>query len=98
MTKPSSSRFDTQMQQMRLESELAETARDNKSRSRIAYWFAGTFVLISAIITIGGPLYNAMIGQPAPVDINEVLANFMSHFGTPLGFVLGYYFKEKLST
>lgn len=80
---------------MRLESELAASAQDNTSRSRIAYGFAFGFVGIILLILIGGPIYNASIGKETPIDVQETLTSFMAQFGTPLGFVLGYYFKDK---
>lgn len=76
---------------------IDNSRQDNTSRSRIAYAFAFGFVGIIAFILFFGPIYNVTIGKNAPVDVQATLASFMSQFGTPLGFVLGYYFKDKPS-
>lgn len=87
----------SKMDQLRVEAELANSKQDNKSRSRIAYGFTFAFIVLMAVILVGGPLYNATIGRQSPLDINELLSSFVAQFGTPLGFVLGYYFKDKNS-
>lgn len=69
--------------------------QDSKSRSRIAIILTLTFVALTAVIIIGGPIYNATIGTESKIDIPQTLGAFGSLFGTVLGFVLGYYFKER---
>lgn len=87
--------FDKRIQKLRIESELENNKQDSKSRSRIAYGFTFAFIALLAVILIGGPIYNATLGVNTPIDITDMLSSFVSLFGTPLGFVLGYYFKDK---
>lgn len=82
-------------EKLRLESELENNRQDNKSRSRIAYGFTFAFIAFIAIILIGGPIYNAIVDESKSLDIFELITTFVAQFGTPLGFVLGYYFKDK---
>lgn len=87
--------LDTKIEKLRVESELENSKQDNKSRSRIAYGFTFAFITFIGVILIGGPIYNATIGKNTPIDIAEMMSGFVAQFGTPLGFVLGYYFKDK---
>lgn len=73
----------------------SNSVRDSRNRSKIALILTWSFVIIVAIIIIGPPIYNATIGTNTPVDQNRLLEVFSSLFGTILGFVLGYYFKDK---
>lgn len=90
--------FSSRMKQMRVEADIENRRQDNTSRSKIAYIFTWGFIVLIAVILVGGPLYNATIGQESPVDVNQVMSSFVGQFGAPLGFVLGYYFKDKNST
>lgn len=83
------------MEQMRVEADIENKRQDNTSRSRIAYWLTIAFIALAAIIIVGIPIYNATIGANVQLDISDVLSSFGSIFGTALGFVLGYYFKDK---
>ena len=68
--------------------------KDTK-RSHIALVFVYGYMAMVAIIVIGGPLYNALVLQnPVAIDIERILAQIGSLIGAPLGFVIGYYFKE----
>jgi hypothetical protein len=67
--------------------------KDTK-RSQIALIFVRSYVGAVAIIIIGIPLYNWAIGQPKNLEIDTTLAQLGALLGTPLGFVVGYYFKE----
>lgn len=87
--------LESKLDKLRLESELANSQQDNKSRSRIAYGFTYAFICLIGIILIGGPIYNATFGKDTPIDVADTLSTFVAQFGTPLGFVLGYYFKDK---
>lgn len=71
------------------------STRDSRHRSKIALIFTWSFVIIMAIIVIFVPFFNATIGNNAQIDQNRLLEVFCSSFGTILGFVLGYYFKDK---
>lgn len=93
MAKNATSRID----EIKVEAELANSKQDNTSRSRIAHGFTFAFIFIVSIIVIGGPIYNVTLGKDAPIDVSGLLSDFVSQFGTPLGFVLGYYFKDKMS-
>lgn len=89
--------FGTRMDQMRLEAELANSQQDNRSRSRIAYGFTFAFIGLLGLVIVGAPIYNATIGKDMPLNLTELITTFVAQFGTPLGFVLGYYFKDKNS-
>jgi hypothetical protein len=67
--------------------------KDTK-RSQIALIFVWSYVLTVIIIIIGIPLYNWAIGQPKLIEIDTTLAQLGALIGSPLGFVVGYYFKE----
>lgn len=87
--------IDRKIEQMRVKSELDNNQQDNKSRARIAYGFTFGFVGLFAIVLIGGPIYNLCVDDQKVLDVPEIITNFVAQFGTPLGFVLGYYFKGK---
>ena len=80
---------------MDAETRNSNSSRDNQYRSKIALIFTWSFVIIVGTIIICVPIYNATIGEKSPVDQNSLLGTFQSGFGTILGFVLGYYFKDK---
>ena len=69
--------------------------RDSKNRSKIALTLTYAFVFLAAAIIILGPIYNATIGYNTQIKVGELLEVFNSVFGVVLGFVLGYYFKDK---
>ena len=76
-------------------SKVENSSRDSKSRSKIAFLFSIAFVMIVGALIIGGPIFNNVVDDESKIDILELLESFCSHFGIPLGFVLGYYFKTK---
>lgn len=88
-------KFNHKIEQMRVKSELANNQQDNKSRTHIAYGFTFGFIALFAIILIGGPIYNLFVDEQKTLNISEIITDFVAQFGTPLGFVLGYYFKSK---
>lgn len=94
MAKPTSD-IDRKIEQMRVKSELDNSQQDNKSRARIAYGFTFGFVGLFTVVLIGGPIYNLFVDDQKILNIPEIITNFVAQFGTPLGFVLGYYFKGK---
>ncbi len=87
--------YSNKLEEMQRAAEIDNSRQDNRSRSRIAYWFSVGFILLMGVIIVGGPIYNATIGKGASLDIAQVMSGFVGQFGTPLGFVLGYYFKDK---
>ena len=87
--------FERRMEKMRLEADIENKKQDNTSRSKIANWLTKAFIGIAGVIIIGTPIYNATIGVNTQIDIRGLLSEFGSIFGTALGFVLGYYFKDK---
>lgn len=91
----SSSKSDEKFDRMWADAEIENSKLDNKSRSKIAYWFTIAFISLSAVIIVGAPIYNATIGRDTQIDIGDLLNSFGALFGTALGFVLGYYFKDK---
>lgn len=73
----------------------SNSSRDNQYRSKIALIFTWAFVILVGSIIVGVPIYNATFGSSSQIDQNNLLEAFQSVFGTILGFVLGYYFKDK---
>lgn len=72
----------------------AKKHKDTK-RAHIAMVFVYGYMITVAIIIIGGPLFNAVFtNSKNPLDIERILAQVGSLIGAPLGFVIGYYFKE----
>jgi ABC-type Fe3+ transport system permease subunit len=77
----------------------------SESRKTIALTFVISFVVIVAVVVVGVPVYNAVVFHSArvvveettyqPLDMEKVLATLGTLLGTPLGFVVGYYFKEE---
>lgn len=68
--------------------------KDTK-RAHIAMVFVYGYMITIAIIIVGAPLFNAVFtDSKEPLDIERVLAQVGSLIGAPLGFVIGYYFKE----
>jgi hypothetical protein len=82
----------------RLEQKAEEPfdARKHKDtkRAQIALIFVRSYVWIVVIIIVGIPLYNWAVGQPKGLEIDATLAQLGALIGSPLGFVVGYYFKE----
>lgn len=91
----STSTTNDKLDKMWANAEIENSKQDNRNRSKIAFILTIAFVVIAIIIIIGAPIYNATIGKETPIDINGTLSSFGSLFGTALGFVLGYYFKDK---
>lgn len=77
--------------------EVENIKLDSKSRAKIAFVFSIAFVSITGAIIIGVPIYNIFVPEGKMISIPELLSSFSSLFGTTLGFVLGYYFKDKKS-
>lgn len=79
----------------------------DESRKTIAYWFVISFIIIVAAVLLLVPIYNAIVFHDArvvveetsyqPLDIAQVLTTLGTLLGAPLGFVVGYYFKEEHS-
>lgn len=70
----------------------------DKSRSKIALKFVRWYLLYVLLIIIGVPAYNHFAVHSAEtIDLFKVLAQVGTLLGTPLGFVVGYYFKEESS-
>lgn len=86
---------NSRMDKMLAGAEVDNITRGSKSRSKIAFLFAISFVVISAIIIVGSLIYNLCVPIEKMTDIDRLLTSFGSLFGTSLRFVLGYYFKDK---
>lgn len=72
----------------------AKKHKDTK-RSHIALVFVYGYMAMIAITVIGAPVYNAIVlSEPIEIDLERILAQVGSLIGAPLGFVIGYYFKE----
>ena len=67
----------------------------DKSRKHIAYVFVYGYIILVSVIVVGVPLYNWLIlGDPKQLELDKILAQVGALIGSPLGFVVGYYFKE----
>jgi hypothetical protein len=85
-------------------SQLGKRVKDEKfdpkkhkdtKRAHIAMVFVYGYMLIVAIVIVGAPLFNAAFtDSKEPLDVERILAQVGSLIGAPLGFVIGYYFKE----
>jgi hypothetical protein len=66
------------------------------NRAMIATYFVKAFVRLAFTILIGIPFYNLLAAyvHAQPLDINQLLAQAGALLGGPLGFVVGYYFKD----
>lgn len=77
----------------------------DESRKTIALTFVFSFVIIVAAVVLLVPIYNAIVFHDVrvvveeatyrPLDVEKVLATVGTLLGAPLGFVVGYYFKEE---
>ena len=67
----------------------------DKSRKHIAYVFVYGYIIVVTMILIGIPLYNWLaLGKTEVLELEKTLAQVGALIGSPLGFVVGYYFKE----
>lgn len=67
----------------------------DKSRRHIAFVFVYGYIITVGVIILGVPLYNWLaIHQTQSLELEKVLAQVGALIGSPLGFVVGYYFKE----
>lgn len=66
----------------------------DKKRALIAIVFVFGFLILLLLVIIGVPTYNAVIGKAEALDLGNTLSTVGGLLGTPLGFVVGYYFKE----
>lgn len=92
------------MQSLERVSQLGRRVKEEKfdpkkhkdtKRAHIAMVFVYGYMITVAIIIVGAPLFNAILaGSREPIDIERILAQVGSLIGAPLGFVIGYYFKE----
>ena len=66
-------------------------------RAEIALKFVKWYLFLILVIIIGVPIFNAAIGNNDPLDIYKLLGQLGTLLGSPLGFVVGYYFKDDKS-
>ena len=67
----------------------------DENRAKIALYFVKAFVRLVIIALIGIPLYNWLaLDNPQPIEIDKTLAQLAGILGTPLGFIVGYYFEK----
>jgi len=67
----------------------------DESRSKIAFLFVKWYFFFIIVILLGAPIYNMIAGHSDNLDVSKLLNQIATLLGTPLGFVVGYYFKEK---
>jgi len=85
--------------------ELQETAESfnrvkhlDTKRAEIALKFVNWYLVYVAIVLVGVPIFNVYaVGNHQPIDIYKLLGQIGTLLGTPLGFVVGYYFKQDSS-
>src|SRR3989344_1135739 len=79
----------------KIETPFDHQQHKDKSRSFIAYVFVFGYVCIVVLILVGLPIYNWLaLSNPQPLDLEKTLAQAGALLGAPVGFVVGYYFKE----
>ena len=67
----------------------------DKSRKHIAYVFVYGYIFLVGLIVIGVPLYNWLaLHRTDGLELDKTLSQVGALIGSPLGFVVGYYFKE----
>ncbi len=67
---------------------------DTTKRGTIALWFVVSYIFLVFTIVFGVPLYNwQVVHRPVVLDVGQILTEVGTLLGSPLGFVLGYYFK-----
>jgi hypothetical protein len=67
---------------------------DTTKRGTIALWFVISYILLVFLVVFGVPVYNWLVAnKPEQLNVSEVLTEVGTLLGSPLGFVLGYYFK-----
>ena len=73
--------------------------KKDDDRWHLSKWIVASYIAFTAIILVGLPIYNVLIHcldyDDGRLDLVEILGQFNSVFGVPLGFVIGHYFKEK---
>ena len=82
--------------------ELQQTAKQfdhiefmDTKRAQIALKFVHWYLFYVALVLIGVPLFNAFaVHSNESLDIYKILAQVGTLLGSPLGFVVGYYFKS----
>jgi hypothetical protein len=100
-TLASASQEDARLQRLLDTAEQLKPPHDHaehldKSRSKIALRFVRWYLIYVFLIIVGVPLYNHYaVGSSEAIDIYKLLAQVGTLLGTPLGFVVGYYFKEE---
>ncbi len=67
----------------------------DESRKTIAYIFVWGYIGIVSFILVGVPVYNLVaLNNPQELDLIKILSQAGALLGAPVGFVVGYYFKE----
>lgn len=67
----------------------------DKSRAKIALLFVRWYFGLILLILLGVPIYNLIIGSKTGLELSSTIAQIGTLLGSPLGFVVGYYFKEQ---
>ena len=68
---------------------------NDESRAQIAKFFVHAFVWLIVLVLVFIPLYNWLaLDKPQPIEIDKTLAQVGGILGTPLGFIVGYYFEK----
>jgi hypothetical protein len=80
----------------KIDSPFDHQQHKDRSRSNIAYVFVFGYVGIVVLILLGVPIYNWLaLNNPQPLELEKTLAQAGTLLGAPVGFVVGYYFKEE---
>jgi hypothetical protein len=65
-------------------------------RSEIALIFVWGYLALVFTVIIGVPGYNLAAGHATALELDKIISQVGGLLGTPLGFVVGYYFKDEL--
>jgi len=95
---------ESYMQSLERVSKLGQRVKEEKfdpkkhkdtKRAHIAMVFVYGYMITVVIVIVLAPLFNAAFTDSKdPLDVERILAQVGSLIGAPLGFVIGYYFKE----
>jgi hypothetical protein len=88
-------RFQRSIQDSKRKPKFDHLEHTDKSRKHIAFVFVYGYIIIVALIIAGVPLFNFFaLDNKDALDLEKILAQAGALIGSPLGFVVGYYFKE----
>lgn len=89
------SRLEHRVKESKITPTFNHLEHTDKSRKHIAFVFVYGYIVLVTLIIVGVPIFNtAVLGQRDALELQNILAQAGALIGSPLGFVVGYYFKE----